>query len=95
MAQLTPPQKVACREYGFVVLPSKLDRAEINRQRAIFDRVFAPPSDGDKPLYCDLTGNDPSATMDRESVPQLLRPSHHVGALTTSTAWKTAPDIAK
>ena len=43
MAQLPPPQKVACREYGLVVLPSKLDLAEINRQRAIFDRVFAPP----------------------------------------------------
>ncbi|MAE65064.1 MAG: hypothetical protein CMJ18_12410, partial [Phycisphaeraceae bacterium] len=68
---------------------------EIERQGAIFDRLFTPPSDGGRPLFYDLTGRDPDAAMDASSVPQLLHPSHHVAELDRSQAWSAALDIAE
>lgn len=91
---LTPEQMQRYHAQGFVVLPPIIDDDEIARQRALFDRLFSPPADGGKPLYYDLTGDDPDKQIDSTSVPQLLHPSHHVPELPRSAAWQSALDIA-
>ncbi len=95
MVRLSDKRKAAYHEQGFAILSSILDDGELEKQRVTFDRLFTPPGDGGKPLYFDLTGDDPDADLNPSSVPQLLHPSRHVPDLPESQAWQAALDIAE
>jgi ectoine hydroxylase-related dioxygenase (phytanoyl-CoA dioxygenase family) len=92
--KLEPAQREEFQRHGFVALPSIITTEEVAELRAIFDRLFAPPSDGEKPLFYDLTGSDPDAEIGSGAVPQLLHPSHHAPELKSTGAWTAALDMA-
>jgi hypothetical protein len=80
---------------GFAALGPIMSDEDTRQLRAVFDKLFAKPADGGKPLYYDLTGDDPDAEIDNsKAVPQLLHPSHHVPELKQTAAWQAALDIA-
>jgi len=82
-------------QQGFVALGPIMSDEDTRQLRAVFDRLFSKPADGGKPLYYDLTGNDPDAEIDNATaVPQLLHPCHHVPELKQTAAWQASLDIA-
>lgn len=80
---------------GYISLSQLIDNDSLIELREIFDHLFAPPADGGKPLYYDLTGSDPDEPLTAGSVPQLLHPSHHVPELTQTRAWEVSLQIAE
>ena len=91
---LNSEQQKEFHEQGFICLEPIMTTDEVTELREIFDRLFSKPADGSKPLYYDLTGNDPDAEMNDGAVPQLLHPSNHVPELKQSQAWKASLDLA-
>jgi ectoine hydroxylase-related dioxygenase (phytanoyl-CoA dioxygenase family) len=91
---LNHEQALTYGENGFAALGPILSAEATDELRAIFDRMFSPPTDGGKALYYDLAGSDPDAKMGASAIPQILHPSHHVPELKQSAAWAAALDIA-